>query len=100
MVLSAAAYFLLKYRTFLEGPSHWDVFLCVYLSCVLLSLAVGTYVAVVQSKVISADKVYFKWDRQANCLQKGFQYLITGLTFLNFKIVHVLWCGIKSLPLL
>lgn len=84
----------------MEGPLHWDVFLWVYFCCIFLLVVTGMYVLVVQIKILWQDSVYKKWDKEANCLQKSYQYILNAISIFNFKITHALFCGIRSLPLL
>lgn len=100
MCLSGGAYFYLRYKVFLKGPLDWDVYIYAYCICILTTFIAGLYVFIVQTKILWNDPVYKKWTREANCFQKLFQYAVNLLTIFNFKISHVLWCGIKSLPLL
>ena len=99
--LSAGAYFLLRHKVFLDDPpTGWDVFLVIYLLCLILSIVISVVALVLQVRLLWGDSVYSKWTKHANCPQKAFQYTINFLSLFNFKMSHVLWSGIRSMPLL
>lgn len=100
MGLSAFSYFLLRYKVFVKGPLDWDPFISIYCLCLFFSVLTGVYVVILTSRTLWSDKVYQKWHRCASCLQKWYQYSVNIATFLNFKAIHSLFCGINSLPLL
>jgi hypothetical protein len=100
MALSAYSYFLLRYTVFLAGVHQWDPFLWSYCLCLLATGATGVYVLVAVTRMFWGDRIYLKWTRAASCFQKMFQYGVNIFTPLNFKIIHSLFCGVRSLPLL
>jgi len=99
-LLSSGFYFLRKYIIFLKGPIYWDIFLYIFIICLLTTLVLSMAALIMQVRLLSSDSVYAKWTKHSSWLQKAYQYTVNLLSIFNFKLAHCLWSGIRSLPLL